>query len=467
MRDLIDILTAFETLSAENVPMALATIVAVERSSYRRPGARMLVAVDGRRFGTVSGGCLEADVSRRAQGVIANNTPALCRYETGDDPEAILYLDDDASGREPGVSLGCGGALEIFIEPVSADRPGALRCVADAVHRNRSSQILLVYRVGGNVNAELGAVIPICSADETHALPLPVPGERARERVFEQNKADPNRHAEHADSVGVALARLLAESPQWFAETKLTNAAAPPTPIGDHPSNVRSDDPTEQPTSMSSRRPSPAPSPWVQAEGGTRSYFRRLFVTGGWFDVLVETITPPPHLMILGDGPDALPLIELAKFQGWRTTVAGYRAATKLPADTTIHLTDHHEANLEIDPVAAVVVMTHDLLRDARLLRRLADVPPRYVGVLGPMHRTHRLLAAASTDAAAFAGRLFAPIGLDLGGEGPQRVALSIIAEIAAVLAKHAGGHLRDKAGGIHETTSAASDEPARTISPV
>ena len=85
MKELADILVAFDALCAEGKPAALATVIAVEGSAYRRPGARMLVAEDGRTWGGVSGGCLEQDVARRARGVIDTGKAVRFRYdETGD-----------------------------------------------------------------------------------------------------------------------------------------------------------------------------------------------------------------------------------------------------------------------------------------------------------------------------------------------------------------------------------------------
>src|SRR5690242_19755077 len=85
MKELLDIVAAFEMLCAAGKPAALATVIGVEGSSYRRPGARMLVTEDGRTWGGVSGGCLERDVAARARGVIATGRPIICRYDTGDD----------------------------------------------------------------------------------------------------------------------------------------------------------------------------------------------------------------------------------------------------------------------------------------------------------------------------------------------------------------------------------------------
>lgn len=103
MTDLEHILPLWNELEASGSDYVLATVVAVEGSSYRRPGARMLLAQDGRRAGTVSGGCLEAEVAKRAWWLTANG-PVVERYSTLDDDGDLPY------------GSGCGGVVYILLE---------------------------------------------------------------------------------------------------------------------------------------------------------------------------------------------------------------------------------------------------------------------------------------------------------------------------------------------------------------
>jgi xanthine/CO dehydrogenase XdhC/CoxF family maturation factor len=96
----------------------------------------------------------------------------------------------------------------------------------------------------------------------------------------------------------------------------------------------------------------------------------------------------------------------------------------------------------------AAVVMAHNFERDIAVLAELLKNPPAYVGVLGPRKRTARLLAAVG--AGGDEHRLFFPVGLDIGAETPEEIALSILAEIRAVAAGRSGGSLRDRPGPIH-----------------
>lgn len=110
MKELEDIVKAFDAATALGKQTALATVVQVEGSSYRRAGARMLVTDDGELTGAISGGCLEGDALRKARLVMAQQQPMLVTYDTTDDDDAKL-----------GVGLGCNGIIHILIEPIFAD----------------------------------------------------------------------------------------------------------------------------------------------------------------------------------------------------------------------------------------------------------------------------------------------------------------------------------------------------------
>jgi xanthine/CO dehydrogenase XdhC/CoxF family maturation factor len=118
-----DVLAAIESLSAKGERMALATIVAVRGSTYRRPGARLLVPEDGSPVGNLSGGCLEGDVADMARVVMEEGRARLAGWD--------LTADDDAVW---GLGLGCNGAIEVFIEPAekAAEVAGALRAALEA-----------------------------------------------------------------------------------------------------------------------------------------------------------------------------------------------------------------------------------------------------------------------------------------------------------------------------------------------
>ena len=111
MKELQDIVSAFDKATEQGKQTALATVVHVEGSSYRRAGARMLITDDGQLTGAISGGCLEGDALRKARLVMAQNKSMLVTYDTTDDDDAKF-----------GVGLGCNGIIHILIEPIFADK---------------------------------------------------------------------------------------------------------------------------------------------------------------------------------------------------------------------------------------------------------------------------------------------------------------------------------------------------------
>jgi xanthine/CO dehydrogenase XdhC/CoxF family maturation factor len=185
--------------------------------------------------------------------------------------------------------------------------------------------------------------------------------------------------------------------------------------------------------------------------------------------VAIEVIQPPVHLVVAGTGPDASSLAGAAHGLGWRCTVLGAdsdepSAAARFPHATLVERASR-EAIVKVvssGDRAAAVIMSHRYERDREYLRLLLDTDVRYIGVLGPKRRTERLLAEVATtrdrlQPQAEHGRVFGPAGLDIGGEGPELIALAIVAEVAAVMNGRGGGHLRDRSAPIHESTEILS----------
>jgi xanthine dehydrogenase accessory factor len=107
MKEIRDIIRAFDEAQKKGKQTALATVVHVDGSAYRRPGARMLITEDGELTGAISGGCLEGDALRKALFVLNRQKSMLVTYDTTDEDDAKL-----------GVGLGCNGIIQVLIEPV-------------------------------------------------------------------------------------------------------------------------------------------------------------------------------------------------------------------------------------------------------------------------------------------------------------------------------------------------------------
>lgn len=173
---------------------------------------------------------------------------------------------------------------------------------------------------------------------------------------------------------------------------------------------------------------------------------------------LVERLEPPISLWILGAGEDARPLLELARTLGWQVGLADHRPALlqrfrDLDA-VLLGRPDDTIARMALDPRSAVVLLSHLWDRDQEALRLLLPSPAAYIGLLGHRKRGAKLLEALAGEGfvatPAQLQRLYAPVGLDLGGQEPGHIALATVAEIQAVLSGRNGGHLRDRAAALH-----------------
>ncbi|MGD8745389.1 MAG: XdhC family protein [Gammaproteobacteria bacterium] len=167
----------------------------------------------------------------------------------------------------------------------------------------------------------------------------------------------------------------------------------------------------------------------------------RIFDAGDTGRVLIDVIPRQHHLMILGAGPDAVPMARTAADLHWRVTVADHReknpGARHFPeAVRQVHTVPEALADaVDLKTVSAVLVMTHNFNADAGFLRSLAAKPPAYIGLLGPTARRAKLLEELDDgQRAALEPHIRGPVGLDIGGESPASIALAAIAEIHAVL---------------------------------
>jgi xanthine dehydrogenase accessory factor len=172
----------------------------------------------------------------------------------------------------------------------------------------------------------------------------------------------------------------------------------------------------------------------------------------GGAEALLEVLRPPIRLLVCGTGPDVPPLVRLARELGWGVGVVATSpaAAARVASPAGVPAVSL-EALLSLDDRTAVVVMTHAFARDVEVLRTLAARPPRYVGVLGPRARTERLLGELGPARTRLACALRSPVGLDVGAETPEEIALAIVAEVQCVTAVRRGGALCDLAGPLHE----------------
>jgi xanthine/CO dehydrogenase XdhC/CoxF family maturation factor len=157
-------------------------------------------------------------------------------------------------------------------------------------------------------------------------------------------------------------------------------------------------------------------------------------------DELTISVEPPQHILVLGAGLDAEPLVRFATELGWRCTVADHRPAYIESGNFSGAIATHCApaadlaATLDLGRYAAAIVMSHHLVSDRTYLEQLAATDMAYIGLLGPRQRRARLLSDLGETGRQLASRLHGPAGLDIGGRGPAPIALSIVAEMQKVL---------------------------------
>lgn len=384
MNELKAIIDAYETARAAGEKAALATVVSVAGSAYRRPGARMLLTESGRRAGGISGGCLERDAEQRMAEVMASGKPCVVEYDTRGDDD-ILW----------GHGQGCNGVVQILIESLYDGSPAASALdFAAGRLRDRRAGVLPVVIGSRDPRIDIGERLPPDTGGNVGGPPS-------------------------LDRETIALIRA-------FALERL-----------------------------SSRSPS------VWSLQGAR----------GSLEIFFDVILPPQPLVIFGAEPDAIPLVRLAGMLGWHVTIVDTRARRDTRErfaeadDVLLCRVEELESSFPIERGAAIVIMTHNYLDDRVLLPLAAKSGAAYVGVLGPRRRTARLMSELPDDPAESkrgnATCVHGPIGLDLGAETPEEIALAIAAEIKAVMAKRAGRHLCNLDAPLHGRDILQPESPA------
>jgi xanthine/CO dehydrogenase XdhC/CoxF family maturation factor len=184
-------------------------------------------------------------------------------------------------------------------------------------------------------------------------------------------------------------------------------------------------------------------------------------LTGGKAEVFLEEIRSPSPLVIFGAGYDAVPLVRMAKELGFHVTVADLRPAYALrerfpEADAVLVTSPEEISCLALNERSAAVIMAHNYFADRAFLKALLPLRLRYLGLMGPKGRASRMLKELRQEGCSVleGATIHNPVGLDIGAENPEQIALAILGEVQAVFSGHAGGSLRQKEGPIHTPAS-------------
>lgn len=373
MKEFKQIIDSYELLKVKAQACALATVVHVEGSAYRRPGARMLITDDGRLTGAISGGCLEGDALKKALLVINNGVNSLVTYDTMDEDDAII-----------GVGLGCNGIIKVLIEAINFnDENNPIELIKAALSRRQSCVLLTTFSNNKDVANEMGT--------------------------------------------------------NWLAnESGMVKGISNETQIT---FNVKNN--IEKVFTSKENL-------WLNdnQQGYDINYF-------------YEFISPVISLVIIGGGNDVFPLVEMASVLGWETKIvdgrANYATSERFPSACTILVAKAEQVldKINIDEYTVFALMTHNYVYDKTMLHflsQLTQIP--YIGLLGPKKKFLRILSEYEAEGRALSesqlSNIYAPIGLHIGAETPEEIALSIIAEIKMVLSNKQGNSLRLTADKIH-----------------
>lgn len=381
MKEIRNIIAAGEKALLEGKQVALATVVHVEGSSYRRPGARMLITEEGTLTGAISGGCLEGDALRKALLVMAQQKPMLVTYDTMDDDDAKF-----------GVGLGCNGIIQVLLEPIQP------------LQQNNPLQ-LLQQLASERANAVLVTVFSL------------------------ENKKDPQQ--------GTCL--LVKEQNvvgEITSELSLKNALLADATLA-----------------LESRT----------------SAFKNYTSTGKAVTAFLEMVPPAVSLVIIGAGNDVIPLVEMADIIGWETTVVdgrpSYAKQERFTSACQVLVSKPEQvlSQVSIDEKTIFLLMTHNYNYDLAMLKELVKSDLVYIGILGPTKKLQRMLDELAEQGSPLDPRQLAmihsPMGLDIGAETPEEIALSILAEVKAVIAGRQGNSLKGQPSTIHSRAATTIEE--------
>lgn len=364
MKEIKNIIDAFQKVDFSQNQVALATVVRVEGSSYRRTGARMLVIDNGEWIGGISGGCLEGDALKKARLAIANNKAAMITYDTSDDDPYQI-----------GVGLGCNGIIDIILSPIDAkDDQNPILMLEPCLDARTISIAITVIGSKGETGLVLGEAF------------------RFDEHGF-------NRNCIIESLILPKIQEVLASEKSVSETIGLENGAS---------------------------------------------------VT-----LFFEVIPPAMHLLVHGGNYDIYSMVKIAKEIGWKVSV--FCNPQKVHA-SLFNLADQVLAKdtiVQIDRQTAVILMAHDYETDFGNMRKYLKTSISYIGMLGPKKRTDKMFLKLKEEGNPISendlSRIYSPVGLDIGANTPEEIAVSVIAEIKSTFSGRSGNRLKFREKPIYE----------------
>ena len=372
MKERKEIVKAYDAAVQSGKNVALVSVVHLEGSSYRRPGARMLVNDEGELSGAISGGCLEGDALRKAMFAISQQQSRLVTYDTSDEDDMTI-----------GIQLGCAGVIQVLFEPIDPfkqDNP--IQLIRKALAMRQEAVMVTLFNLSDK-NADQPGTCLLVESNGTVSGTIPIQG----------------------------LEKIVMEDVRLVMNNK-------------------------------------------------KSVFREYHADEISMTAFIEFLQPAISLVVVGAGNDALPMMQLADTLGWDVRVVDGRNTHARPERFVAAcqiLVAKPEAvldQLQIDARTVFVMMTHNYNYDLSMLKALLPTQIPYIGMLGPQKKLDRMLGELRQEGIelddTMRSRVYGPTGLEIGAETPEEIALSIIAEIQAVMAGKTGGMLKHKPDVIH-----------------
>ncbi len=372
MKEIREIIQSFELAKEQHKKTALVSVVHLDGSSYRRPGARMLINDEGQLTGAISGGCLEGDALRKALLVIAQQHSKLVTYDTSDEDDVSI-----------GVQLGCAGIIQVLFEPIDReDTNNPITLLQKIIAKRQQSVLVTLFSLEKKNKLQIGTCLLI---EEDKSITGEIPIASLKEEILKD-----------------ALNALQTKCSSFINYT---------------------------------------------VEGITHTAF-------------IEFLQPSINLVVVGAGNDAIPMVQIAEAIGWESRVVDGRNTHAKPerfvaaCQVLVSKPENVLDQIVIDGQTVFVLMTHNYNYDLAMLKLLLERNVKYIGVLGPKKKLDRMLDELTEQGIQLTEQqlnsIYGPVGLEIGAETAEEIALSIIAEIKAVFAGKQGAFLRNNKDFIH-----------------
>ncbi|WP_091019516.1 MULTISPECIES: XdhC family protein [Paenibacillus] len=403
------------TIAAREMRCVLATAIKVEGHAYRKQGVSMLLTEEGQMYGSISPGCLESDLQARVSHVLDTNQMEFAEYD--------MRPEDDLSWGE---TIGCGGLVVVLLEPVCGELRSTLQKMHECLQSGAATALTRTFQ-DDYTRVQYGwkRIEPTEKGHQPVLRPSLVP---PHDRVAYYNLTSLQVDVQHSSGnikhEHMALTQHSRDIPRLTLVPERVPAASngshssPPSGDSQHISDVDAEIATNNTVSTN---------PW------------------GLPQQLTSLYTPKPRLIIIGAGNDVFPVARLARSAGFRVVVADWReslcTSERFP-ETELVLGFPCEIMplLKVTKGDYLILMSHNFPRERELLEMLVDCEYAYLGIMGSKTRTARLL-----DGLPPLKYVHSPVGLSIGADGPEQIAISIAAELIAC--KHKVSSLSSEVG--------------------